>query len=96
MDAVNVVYAFWIALILLILAILIVSGVLWGEHKTIAWYYIVIVGAGMLYLFSAAMASTDRVSGLLERMKAVLANKLGAKPDGSIAPAAMAAEAAKN
>lgn len=78
MSRVSVIYGFWIVLILLILAILVVSGVLWTDYKTEAWYYIIGAGLAMLYLGSLAMATSDGIGSLLNRMASIAAEKVGA------------------
>lgn len=68
MTRVQAVYAFWVLLILFILSILVVSGVLWTEYETVAWYYMVGAGLGALYLASAAMASSSSLDNFFNRM----------------------------
>lgn len=77
LSRVQVIYGFWIVLILFILSILVVSGVLWKDYSKYAWYYLVLVGLGMLYLGSLAMATSDSLGSLLNNMAEVASQKLG-------------------
>ena len=78
MTKVQVIYGFWIMLILLVISILVVSGVMWEEHKTVATYYLVAAGLATLYLASLAMASATSVKGFLDGMANAAAETLGA------------------
>jgi hypothetical protein len=76
LTRVQVIYGFWIVVILFILSILIVTGVLWTDYTKYAWYYLVLVGLGFLYLGSLAMATSDSLGSLLSNMAEVASQKL--------------------
>lgn len=70
------IFVFWILLIILILAILVVTGVLWPDYKTESWYYIALVGTGMLYLASVAMSMNGDIKDLLSNMSKAFSDKV--------------------
>jgi hypothetical protein len=78
MTKVQVIYGFWIMLILLIVSILVVSGVMWEDYKVHATYYLVVAGLATLYLASLAMASATSVKSFLDGMANAAADTLGA------------------
>ncbi len=73
----QVIYGYWVLVLIFLLSVLVVTGVFWHQYAGYAGYVLGVTGLLLLFLASSAMPTSNSLGSLLSNMSLVAAEKMG-------------------